>query len=201
MRVLDWRLVSVVLLLVLAAGSASAQTLDTLATPAGAPAVLADTTGAAAEALARRALRRSLLVPGWGQVTNGQRLKAPVIAAALVGATGVLVFQQRRYVRYRRAALVAGCLASPDRDNADCINIPDAATEAFEATGRPSFAQAQRARDTARGRRDLSGLAVGVVYALQALDAYVAAQLLGFDVSEDVAVRAAPGGLALRVRL
>ena len=122
----------------------------------------------------------------------------PVIAAALAGAAAVLVFQQRRYVRYRRSALVAGCRESPGRDV--CADIPDAATEAFLATGSPSFAQASAIRNTARGRRDLAGLGVGVVYALQALDAYVAAQLLGFDVSDDVAVRVAPGQVALRVR-
>ncbi|HEX9952989.1 MAG TPA: DUF5683 domain-containing protein, partial [Rubricoccaceae bacterium] len=146
-----------------------------------------------------RALRRSLLVPGWGQVTNGQRAKVPVIAAALAGTAAVLVFQQRRYIRYRRAALVAGCRESPDR--APCLDLSDAATAAWEATGQPTFAQAAAIRNQSRGRRDLSVLGFGVVYALQALDAYVAAQLIGFDVSEDVAVRAAPGGLALRIRL
>ena len=157
--------------------------------------MIADTSAASAS----RALRRSLLVPGWGQVTNGQPLKAPVIAAALVGAGAVLVVQQRRYRLYQRSALVAGCLSVPNRP--DCQDIPDAATAAYDATGQPSFAQASAIRNTARGRRDLSILAVGVVYALQALDAVVAAQLLEFDVSEDVALRAAPGGLALRVRL
>ncbi len=182
--------------LIIGCSSVSAQTPDSLALPSAVvPAALADTSAG----VPARALRRSLLVPGWGQVTNGQPIKAPVIAAALAGAAGVLVIQQRRYIQYRRSALVAGCLASPDRD--PCQDIPDAATEAYEATGRPDLLQAQQIRDTARGRRDLSVLAVGVVYVLQALDAYVAAQLLGFDVSEDVAVRAVPGGLALRVRL
>ena len=185
-------------------GSA-AQTADTLAArPTASPGVLATAPVApvpAAPDTSRspsRALRRSLLLPGWGQVTNGQWAKAPVIAAALAGAVGVLVFQQRRTTLYRRSALFAGCREAPARDV--CADVSAAADE-WEATGRPSFAQAAALRNQARGRRDLSGLAVGIVYALQALDAYVAAQLLGFDVGEDVAVRAAPGALALRVRL
>ena len=58
-------------------------------------------------------------------------------------------------------------------------------------------------RDRARGQRDVGVLIVGVAYAVQALDAYVAAQLADFDVSEDLSLRLAPerGGLALRVRL
>jgi len=46
---------------------------------------------------------------------------------------------------------------------------------------------------------------VAVAYALQALDAYVAAELLGFDVSEDLSLGVGPaaggGALSLRVRL
>jgi hypothetical protein len=173
----------------------AAQTADSLTAP---PAVVAAAPGADTTHSASRALRRSLVLPGWGQVTNGQAAKAPFVAAALVGAAGVLVYQQRRYTLYQRSALFAGCRESPDRDV--CADVSGAADE-WEATGSPTFAQAAAVRNQTRGRRDLSGLAVAVVYALQALDAYVAAQLIGFDVGEDVAVQAAPGGLALRVRL
>lgn len=145
-----------------------------------------------------RALRRSLILPGWGQATNGQTLKVPVVAAALAGATTVLVLRQRRYTLYRRSALFAGCLDAPDRDV--CADVSGARDE-WEQTGSPSFAQASAIRNTVRGQRDVAGLVVGVVYALQALDAYIAAQLLGFDVSEDVAVRATPAGVAVRVAL
>ena len=191
-----------VLVVVAAVRAAAAQPApaDTLAraavlapaVPVPASVAAPDTAGAAS-----RALRRSLLVPGWGQVTNGQPVKAPVIAAALAGAAGVLVYQQRRTTRYRRSALFAGCREVPGRDV--CADVASAQDE-WEATGTPSFTQASTTRDQARGRRDLAGLAVAVVYALQALDAYVAAQLLGFDVGETASVSAAPGGLALRVR-
>lgn len=176
------------------ARSAAAQVPDSLAVrvPAGVAVARPDTAGAAT-----RALRRSLVLPGWGQATNGQRAKVPFVAAALAGAVGVLVYQQRRTVRYRRAALYAGCLPTPTRDV--CADVESAQDE-WIATGSLPFAQVALLREQARGRRDLAGLAVGVVYALQALDAYVAAQLLGFDVSEDVALNAAPGGVALRVR-
>ena len=147
---------------------------------------------------ASRALRRSLLVPGWGQLTNGQTAKVPVVAGALVGAAAYLVVQQRRYTLYRRSALFAGCREAPDRPVCDDVA---GAEDEWRDTGTPTFAQAAAVRNTVRGRRDVAGLVVGVVYALQALDAYIAAQLLGFDVDEDVAVRVSPGGFALRVQL
>lgn len=190
------RAASAAVLLVALATAAAAQTPDSLAarpaTPAGAVSP-ADSSGAAG-----RALRRSLLVPGWGQVANGQPIKAPVIAAALAGATGVLVFQQRRYARYRRSAFWAGCREVPGRDV--CAGLSDADEAAWLATGSPTRTSAEDTRDVAHGRRDLAGLGIVVVYGLQALDAYVAAQLLGFDVSDDVAVRLEPGTVALRVR-
>ncbi len=192
------RRVGLAAVLTMSAHASAAQTPDTLAARP-APAVLAAPPAAPDTARSPgRALRRSLLLPGWGQATNGQAAKAPVIAVALAGAVGVLVLQQRRTTLYRRSALFAGCREVPLRDV--CADVSGAADE-WEATGSPSFAQAAAIRNQTRGRRDLAGLAVGVVYALQALDAYVAAQLLGFDVSEDVAVRASPGALALRVRL
>lgn len=178
-----------------AARGAAAQAPDSLAPP---PVVLSAPTAPDTTRAPSRALRRSLILPGWGQVTNGQPAKAPVVVAALAGAAGLLVYQQRRYTLYRRSALYAGCIESPDRDV--CADVSGAMDE-WEATGSPTFAQAATVRNQTRGRRDLSGLAVAVVYALQALDAYVAAQLVGFDVGEDVAVQAVPGGLALRVRL
>lgn len=189
-RALRWA--AIVVLVALASPRVAAQAPDSLAvrTPVGV--ARPDTAGAAT-----RALRRSLIVPGWGQATNGQRAKVPVVAAALAGAAGVLVYQQRRTLLYRRAALYAGCLAVPGRDV--CADVSSAEDE-WIVTGSLPAAQVVALREQARGRRDLAGLAVGIVYALQALDAYVAAQLLGFDVSEDVALSAAPSGVALRVR-
>ena len=184
--------IGVLVVLVALAPRVAAQASDSLANRAPVAVARPDTAGAAT-----RALRRSLVLPGWGQATNGQRAKVPIVAAALVGAAGVLVYQQRRTLLYRRAALFAGCRESTGRDV--CADVASAEDE-WVATGSLPFAQVFALREQARGRRDLAGLAVGIVYALQALDAYVAAQLLGFDVSEDVALSAAPDGVALRVR-
>ena len=152
------------------------------------------------------AVVRAVAVPGWGQVYAGQPLKAPFATAAVVGAVVYAVSRQRQYLRFRRAARYAGCVQVPDRIDFDeeCTDDVLAATvDEYEALGEPQFARVSEVRDQARGQRDIAVLVVGVAYAVQALDAYVAAQLAGFDVSEDLSLRLAPerGGVALRVRL
>lgn len=197
-----WALVALVLGLT---GAAAAQTPDSAAV---APPAVVDTVQAGAPARApgaatdslpapRSVALRGLLVPGWGQVTNRQPVRAGVAAAAVVGAVGFLAVRQRQYIRYRRAALYAGCQQAPGRDV--CADLARA-ERAWRSLGEPRFASVSAARDVARGRRDIGGLAVAVVYALQALDAYVGAHLREFDVGEDLAVTVGPVGLAARVR-
>ena len=159
----------------------------------------ADSTGARTP---RGAVVRALSVPSWGQIYNGETAKAPIVVAGLGLAIGYAVYQQRSYVRYRRAALYAGCLEVPDRD--PCVNL-ESAEVAWTDLGEPTGASARSSRDTVRGRRDIAFLGVAVVYTLQALDAYIAAELADFDVSDDLSLHVVPtpDGLLLgaRVRL
>lgn len=165
----------------------------------------------------RGAVTRALLAPGLGQVYNGQTIKAPIVAALVVGSVVYAVDRQRQYLRFRRATVFAGCLpedqggqpgdpvTSPDRF-ALCSEVAPDYEDEWEAVGEPQFGTTlTRTRDQARSQRDIGFLAVGVVYAFQALDAYVAAELADFDVSEDLTVRVTPsvhgGTLAIRLRL
>ena len=152
------------------------------------------------------AVLRAAVLPGWGQVYAGQPLKAPFAAAAVAGAVVYAVDRQRQFIVFRRAALYAGCIQDPVRivvEDACAFEDIASARDEWVALGRPTFAAVAPVRNQARGQRDIGFLVVGVVYAVQALDAYVAAHLAGFDVSEDLSLRVAPeqGGLALRVRL
>ena len=146
------------------------------------------------------AVRRALLVPGLGQIYNGQPLKTPVVVAALGGSIAYFVVQQRRTTLYRRAALYAGCLDAPDREVCEETDL-DVLLPAYVETGELAAASLRTTRDNARGSRDLAAVGVLAVYALQALDAYVGAQLLGFDVDDDLALRAEPSAEGLRVAL
>lgn len=185
------------------AGTAGGQPLpdSTAVLPPAAPAAVARTP--------RGAVTRALAVPGWGQVYNRQPVKAPIAAAAVVGTVVFAVTRQQQYLLFRRAAFHAGCLQAPDRPD---VCTPEAVAETRDEYDRLStptrpatFAQLAPLRDRARGQRDIGVLIVGVAYAFQALDAYVAAELAGFDVSEDLSLHVAPRPdgttLALRLRL
>lgn len=150
----------------------------------------------------RGAVVRSLAVPGWGQVYNGEAYKAPFAAGLVVGAGVFATIQQDRYLLYRRAAYYANCLEVPGREVCEGFESRRAAWE--DAGGDQFNADAyERVRDTARGNRDLGIVAVLGVYALQVVDAYVAAQLSDFDVSEDLSIGVAPAssGAALTLRV
>ena len=180
----------------LAARALPPDSVQAAAAVAAAPSVVVADTAAAPGS--GRALRRSLLVPGWGQITNGEPAKAPVALGAVVGAGAFAAFQHGRYLDLRHAFLYRS------REEAGVDPNPfERFREDWEAEGELSGTQLRSRRDAARGRRDIAVLIVGVAYALQALDAYVSAELAGFDVGDDLALVATPDGpaVALRVRL
>lgn len=196
----------------LLAGPTVAQPVDSLATPTPVePAIALD----AAARSPRGAVLRALAVPGWGQLYNRQPLKAPVAAAGVVVAAVYLADRQRQYVLYRRASVVAGCAQDPgDADDPDrltfCAEAVPQYQNAFDTVnaGRTTpltFAALRSVRAEARGQRDVGVVVVLAAYALQALDAYVTAELADFDVSEDLSIRVGPpvgaGALSVRVRL
>lgn len=139
------------------------------------------------------ALRRSLAIPGWGQVYVGRPIRGVVVAGAVGGLVTSIVISNGRYVRLRHAYLYVS------REDLD-PTIPDSTNEyapyydEWLDSGAPVATAARSRRDSARRTRDLSVLGTALVYVLQALDAYVAAHLLDFDVSEDLSIRAQPVG-------
>ncbi len=209
------RLLCAAVALGVSAGAVDAQVADSLARLAG-PVVL-DTVAVAAPAARtpRSAVTRALLLPGLGQVYNRQPLKAPVAAGLVVGAVVYLADRQRQYELYRRATEYAGCVEVPgDAENRpdrveSCENALASYQDEYDRLNAQtvtdlSFASLSGVRATARGQRDVGAVVVLAAYALQALDAYVAAELAGFDVSEDLGFHVVPGpapSLALHVRL
>ena len=142
---------------------------------------------------------RSLALPGWGQIYNDERRKAPIAVAAVVGTAAYAVYQHDQYLLYRHAFLYRS------REEAGIDPNPfERFAPAWEEAGGLSAASLRSRRESNRGRRDIALVLVGVAYALQALDAYVAAELKDFDVSDDLSFRVGehPERLAaLRVRL
>ncbi len=200
----------VVLVLALWAGAADAQVADSLARVA--PVVL----DAPTARTSRGAVTRALLAPGLGQLYNRQPVKAPVATALVVGAVVYFVDRQRQYVLFRRATAYAGCLpdlgGNPDTIPNGAAVCEDAVAryqdEYDDLNGRTAseltFSGLRTVRAQARGQRDIGGVVILAAYALQALDAYVSAELADFDVSDDLGLSVRPGpapSVRLRVRL
>lgn len=140
----------------------------------------------------RGALLRSLAAPGWGQAYNGDYLKVPIVVGGLGTLAYFIVEQAGRTVLYRRAALYADCAATPPAAPPEvCAGFERYAGDWAKA-GRLPAGTNRALRDNARRNRDLLILLTAAAYTLQALDAYVSAQLADFDVSEDLSVRLLP---------
>lgn len=182
-------LAAAALLVALAPGSGTL-----LARPLALPAAADTTTGARGRS-PRGALLRSVVVPGWGQVYNGQPLKAPVIAAALGGLVYAVATLDGDYRLYREAYQYKAFQELVDRGELT-ENPREGFADSYDRVaadvGAVSSGPLRAQRDALRRNRDLSILGIGLVWAISALDAYVSAHLLDFDVGEDLTLRVRP---------
>lgn len=140
----------------------------------------------------RGALFRSLAVPGWGQVYVGQPVKTPFVLGALGGLVGLTIYFNGQYTDYRNAYLYVVNEEAPDPSMPNPDNPYADFFEDWIATGAQAATTTRTIRNNNRRNRDLTILGTGLVYALQALDAYVTAELADFDVSEDLSIQAIP---------
>ena len=140
----------------------------------------------------RGALVRALVAPGLGQIYVGQPVKTPFVVGALGGLVGLTIYLNGRYVTYRHAFLYVSREAVPDPNAPNPENEFAAFFDDWVATGARAASTTRSLRDDFRRNRDLALLGSALVYVLQALDAYVAAHLIEFDVSEDLSLRAVP---------
>lgn len=126
-----------------------------------------------------KVLKQSLILPGWGQVTNDQIWKVPIVYGMIGGLTYYSIYLNNQYKDYRAAYYNL----NPDTPDDNRFGptpgyIPqDASLEAI-----------RELRNTLRNRRDLVFVFIGLSYALNAIDAYVFAHLRSFDVSDDLSM-------------
>jgi len=125
------------------------------------------------------ALWRSALLPGLGQIYNRQPIKAPIIAAGLVGLTVVAVHNDRQFDLYNRAYLYGAYLGE------DPHPFPEYEDEYLKFPGVSTSALRSR-RDRYKRNRDLTIIGTVIAYGLNVLDAYVGGHLVDFDVGEDL---------------
>ncbi|HEX2962586.1 MAG TPA: DUF5683 domain-containing protein [Ignavibacteriales bacterium] len=109
-----------------------------------------------------RAVLRSAILPGLGQIYNESYWKVPVVWGFLGYYGYEWVRQNNNYHTY--ATQYKDALAGLRQGNAESY---------------------KRVRDFYRDQRDLFAIYMGIAYALNLLDAYVDAQLFDFSVDED----------------
>jgi hypothetical protein len=129
------------------------------------------------------AVRRSLIIPGWGQVTNKKYWKVPIVWGAL-GTTTYLFFRNMSQYRDAKQAyiLASDTIASNDY----LIKQPY-----FSVKDQPE--RIRIFRNSVRQNIDYSVIFFLVFWGLNVADAAVDAHLKTFDVSDDLSLRIKPG--------
>ena len=127
------------------------------------------------EPLPGRATLYSALLPGLGQVYNGELFKVPIYWGCLMGSVYFLTTNDVNYKRFKRIHNEA---SQPDN------NSPIAAETA------------KYYRDVYRRYRDYSIVATALFYFLQVLDANIFAYMHDFEVNDDITMRVEPAVLA-----
>ena len=122
-----------------------------------------------------RTTRLAALIPGAGQIANRKYWKAPVVWGGVAWCVSSIDFN--------RTELSASRTRLIELEEADPATIPNYATELQSARNEEAFY---------RRNRDLSWFALVGVHALSVLDAHVDANLLSFDVSENLALQLRP---------
>lgn len=134
----------------------------------------------------RQATLRSLILPGLGQAYNGQYYKIPFIYGGF-GAVGYF------FVRYRRLSREAATgyrrLLYGDITPSDTIPVTEVL---INGSVFRRATQAKAAYDFYRRYRDLNVILSIVIYAVNAVEANVAAHLKTFDLSDDISMRVEP---------
>jgi hypothetical protein len=117
----------------------------------------------------------SALLPGLGQIYNGELFKVPIYWGCLMGSVHFLTTNNVNYKRFKRIHNEA---TSPDP--AIKGNVPiDAET-------------AKWYRDVYRRYRDYSIVATALFYVLQIIDANVFAYMHDFEVTDDISMGVEP---------
>ncbi len=129
-----------------------------------------------------RAALLSLALPGLGQIYNRDYWKLPLVYGAIGGALLAVSDRNKLYLDYQNIY-------------SDKLRARDDTT--FAATYDDPFPglspeSMQTARDNVRRQRDTFVFLAVLAYALNGVEAYVAAHLKHFDVSDDLSLRFSP---------
>lgn len=124
----------------------------------------------------RKVMFRSMILPGWGQVTNRQYWKVPIVYGLLGGLVVYSVWTHNQYTDYRAAFYNAASGNDDMRFGPTPPNLIGVPQESLRFS-----------RNSYRNQRDFSFILITLAYGLNILDAYIFAHFRDFDVSDDLA--------------
>ncbi len=124
----------------------------------------------------KKSLKLSLIFPGTGQIYNGRWWKAPLVYGAVGGVIYAIDYNTRQYKRLQEALI----LKQQDEEHE------------FSGTSIDNVTSLRNIRDSFDKNRQLSYIGFVIVYALQAIEAFVDAHLQNFDTEEDIGFKIRP---------
>lgn len=131
----------------------------------------------------------SLMIPGWGQVNNGQYWKLPLVAGAFVTLGLIANYNHERYMKYRDYYYIV----SPHTDDPSYVPPSSVAVPYEDGVIRDlDVNQLKRLNDGFRRNRDYTFIGIAVAWAFNVVDANVSAHLKTFDVSDDISLKIKP---------
>ena len=124
------------------------------------------------------AFMRSVLLPGWGQITNKQYIKLPLIYGAAAGGLYVIGANNKLYHKYKDIILDMNAKGEKERT--------------IDGAGPFSVTLITTAANQYRRYKQLSVIGMSVGWLLFAVEANVAAHLKTFEVSDDISFKLSP---------
>lgn len=118
----------------------------------------------------------SAVIPGLGQAYNKKYWKIPIVYAAMGTTIYFINYNNKLYKEYRQAYIYR-----TDDDSTTFDKYPDVSDENLKVY-----------QDDYRRFRDLNVILTALFYTLNIVDAYVDAQLVSFDVSDNLSLRVSP---------
>jgi len=127
----------------------------------------------------KKAIVRSAIIPGWGQITNKKIWKVPLVYGAL-GTTAYLF--RRNIIQYRDSKLAYILATDNNPTNDDQIKQPY-----YSVKDQPE--RIKEFRNAVRQNVDYCAVFFVLVWGLNVADAAVDAHLKSFDVSDNLSIQ------------
>ena len=141
------------------------------------PVVYKDSARLALENRSRLAVKRSAIIPGWGQITNHRWWKVPILYGGVVGLVISYDVAQSGY----KEMLAEAQFRTLNNDQ-----------YLYEKYAKASTEWVIQAKDFYRRNRDLTILLSAGLYALNLIDAYVDGMMFRYNIEDDLSFKLNP---------